>query len=83
MSFYDDYINSEAWKKKRQSAFKKHGKNCSCCGSTKSLHVHHKTYKNLGHERLDDLEVKCSVCHTLGHVVSNITKSFSKFFSKF
>ena len=39
------------------------GERCELCGSTLSLQVHHKTYENLFHENLDDLQVLCVKCH--------------------
>ncbi len=32
-----------------------------------TLSVHHKTYKNLGHENREDVLVLCRFCHDLSH----------------
>lgn len=41
---------------------------CQCClRADKPIHVHHKTYKRLGHERLHDLAVLCGDCHEAAH----------------
>lgn len=38
-------------------------KQCTKCGETKKLHVHHLTYENEGAERMDDLVTLCQSCH--------------------
>ncbi len=46
------------------------------------LHVHHKTYANLGRENVADLEVLCRRCHdieTYGHSELSVVKSFNCF----
>jgi hypothetical protein len=43
------------------------GKRCKRCGVTKFLHVHHKTYANLGNEEPEDLEILCKDCHAEEH----------------
>jgi 5-methylcytosine-specific restriction endonuclease McrA len=64
---YDQYINSNLWKNKRQYALAHYGVRCEDCGSTYSLQVHHKTYINFGDEDIDDLSVLCRSCHDLKH----------------
>lgn len=64
---YHDYINSAAWKKKRQLALKIHGDKCKICGTGRRLQVHHKTYKRLGRERISDLQILCFDCHAMEH----------------
>jgi 5-methylcytosine-specific restriction endonuclease McrA len=62
---YHAYLNSPAWKNKRQELFQKRGYRCEGegCGSTVGLQVHHLTYRNLGHESLRDLKILCPSCH--------------------
>jgi 5-methylcytosine-specific restriction endonuclease McrA len=64
---YLAYINSVAWKKKREEAFEFHGRNCGKCGSRYFLQIHHKTYINLYHEPMSDLMVLCDECHKDTH----------------
>ena len=65
---YTDYINSEAWFKKRDEAFAFHGKSCKKCGRTNTLHVHHKTYSNFKNENIEsDLIPLCRGCHKRVH----------------
>lgn len=41
---------------------------CSRCHQpAKPPNVHHKTYQNLGHEPLTDLELLCRDCHSREH----------------
>jgi len=65
---YREYIPSPKWKRKRKKAFKHYGRVCSVCGVTGvTLYVHHKTYRNLGHEPMDDLQILCVHCHENAH----------------
>lgn len=66
---YSDYLQSRHWKSFRLKAIKHHGKKCILCGIEEVLffHVHHLTYKNLGHEKLTDVVVLCEACHTEVH----------------
>ncbi len=64
---YHAYIASKAWQRKREEAFRHHGRFCCECESQDMLHVHHKTYGRLGRERMADLEVLCVDCHALRH----------------
>lgn len=64
---YQDYVRYNAnWKSVRR---KKHHlqHTCQCCGSRETLDIHHKTYENLGHEKLSDLQVLCRECHYVWH----------------
>ena len=75
--FYNKYIQSEAWRRKRRKFFttkmyntypagKKAGKFvCYCCGSDERLDLHHRTYKRLGEERIQqDFIPVCKKCHS-------------------
>jgi len=64
---YRRYLKTEHWKKFREEALIFHGCKCSNCGSEKSLNVHHLTYKNRGHEKLEDVVVLCHNCHNEIH----------------
>jgi 5-methylcytosine-specific restriction endonuclease McrA len=64
---YREYIESDAWRRKRAKALRHHGERCRTCGAVDRLSVHHKTYARLGHERMDDLEVLCVDCHAIEH----------------
>ena len=67
---YRQYIQSPAWRKKRELYLQsKLSNDCAGCGATytKGFHLHHRTYKNLGVERLMDLIMLCPKCHDKVH----------------
>jgi len=64
---YNKYICSKAWGRKRKEAFAYHGRECAFCGKKHNLHVHHKNYKTLFDEDMDDLLVLCEPCHMKIH----------------
>lgn len=67
MSVYSDYIKSDEWKQFRLEYFKTHKKECRACGSKLRVHLHHKTYVRLGHERLADVVPLCEYHHMALH----------------
>lgn len=66
---YDQYLKTKHWKRFRLKALKHHGKICMMCGEDKEkfYHVHHLTYKNRGHEQMQDVVVLCPDCHSAVH----------------
>lgn len=67
---YTDYLKSEHWQdlRRRYWASKLHDRTCYAChAGSKPLEVHHKTYKRIGHERLNDLCLLCRDCHQSAH----------------
>jgi len=64
---YAAYLASPMWKAKRREAIKHYGAACQGCGFNEKLNVHHKHYRTLGVEAMDDLEVLCEACHELRH----------------
>lgn len=67
---YRAYIQSPEWRATRERYWRsKMPKGCYVCGAPrhKGMHLHHKTYKNLGAERLMDLVPVCSPCHERVH----------------
>lgn len=65
--YYEEYLHSEKWSAKRDEVFKHYGRKCALCGSTDRLQVHHRSYENLGNEKLKQLIPLCEPCHTLSH----------------
>lgn len=57
------YINTKHWRIIRQEALERDKFQCTECDSTDHLHVHHLTYENEGHEKLEDLIILCRGCH--------------------
>jgi 5-methylcytosine-specific restriction endonuclease McrA len=67
---YRSYIQSPEWRAVRERYWaSKLPKNCYCCGAERKpgMHLHHRTYKNLGNERLLDLVPVCPRCHAEVH----------------
>lgn len=71
---YKEYLLTNHWKKLKIKFYKSklfHGC-CEACGRKNcQLHIHHRTYKRLGHERLNDLVALCSYCHQDVHNLVN------------
>jgi len=67
---YTDYIRSPAWRATRERYWQsKLPHECYCCGAARrpGMHLHHRTYKRLGAERLTDLVPVCPDCHDAVH----------------
>jgi 5-methylcytosine-specific restriction endonuclease McrA len=65
---YHSYLQSEAWNQKRKKRLAKDKYRCQDCGvEGVPLHVHHRTYKRLGRERMSDLVSVCPSCHDARH----------------
>jgi hypothetical protein len=68
--FYAAYMSSDAWRAKRLQVLDRDGWECMTCDCihegrfTKAdLQVHHRHYRNLGSEPLEDLISICGECH--------------------
>lgn len=70
-SKYCMYLRSNKWKSVKEQLLKKHKYNpfCFCCGTKKNLCIHHKTYKNIYNENLNDLVYVCTDCHSKIHTI--------------
>ena len=69
-NLYDSYMRSDAWKAKRLLVLERDRWQCMTCDCihegrfTKAdLQVHHRHYRNLGNEPLEDLVSICPECH--------------------
>ena len=69
-SFYEFYLRSDAWKSKRLQVLEQDNWKCLMCDAIESgryakedLQVHHRHYRNLGDEPLEDLSSICPECH--------------------
>ena len=62
---YKNYLESPAWKVKRDKVIERDGGQCVC--GTQATEVHHKTYNNIGKEPLSDLVALCKECHERVH----------------
>ena len=67
--FYLSHIKSDKWRDIRLGMLNHVGNACEACANTRTLQVHHLTYKHLGNEPRDDLIVLCVRCHRITHNV--------------
>jgi hypothetical protein len=74
-SDYQKYLQGEHWQKRRRQ-FLADNQHCEVCGIPRwlaniaydqDLHVHHKSYANVGAEQDDDLAAICRRCHDIEH----------------
>lgn len=66
-SHYLAYLDSTAWRHKRNQAFDRDKGKCQHCKFAEADNVHHKTYARLGDENPDDLISLCRTCHKAEH----------------
>lgn len=66
--YRNDYLKSEAWKRKRYIVLKRDNWRCVYCGS-QATQVHHKRYAkyNIGREPIKWLVSICKACHDRQH----------------
>ena len=66
---YEEYLKTSHWRDDvRPAALERAGHKCQLCGGRDAtLHVHHNTYENLGHELPADIVVLCENCHRRFH----------------
>lgn len=65
---YKAYIKSPEWFAFRAAIIEVRGEQCERCSKrTKTLHLHHLTYVNLGHELPEDVQLICKPCHQAEH----------------
>jgi len=65
---YADYLKSKHWNMMKHKARLEYGYICSHCSENDCvLHLHHKTYKRVGNENIDDLMFLCADCHSKEH----------------
>ncbi len=66
--YRNDYLKSEAWRRKRYVVMRRDNWRCVYCGA-KATQVHHKRYlyKNIGKEPIDWLVSVCKPCHDKIH----------------
>lgn len=59
---YKQYINSPAWRIRRDKILTRDGRRCRICGGW-AQQVHHSRYIHLGHELDNELISVCKSCH--------------------
>lgn len=66
-AWYNDYLDSPAWKVKREAVLKRDNRWCQGCREKHATQVHHLSYKHVGKELLFELTSVCSDCHVVIH----------------
>lgn len=61
-----EYINSDKWRKKKESYYSKYEKKCFICGDEK-VDLHHRSYSRFGKEKHKDLIPVCRFHHEMIH----------------
>lgn len=65
---YKEYLKTKHWQNIKNKMYKsKYKYECYCCGAKRGLQLHHKSYKRVGNEKLNDLIYLCGNCHELVH----------------
>ena len=65
---YQEYLQTEYWKRFAHNARKRAGYHCQKCGRGNTLlDVHHLTYERRGKEWYSDVAVLCRHCHSVIH----------------
>lgn len=60
---YSEYLNSDAWKLRRNKRLAIAKFRCAACGAGKSVQVHHLTYERIFNEEMSDLLPLCDSHH--------------------
>jgi 5-methylcytosine-specific restriction endonuclease McrA len=70
--YRNEYLKSDAWKRKRYVVLKRDNWRCVYCGA-RATQVHHKKYarKNIGKEPIEWLVSVCKSCHDSQHTDIN------------
>lgn len=66
-TWYDEYLRSPVWQRKRAAVLKRCRGVCEACGQDWAIEVHHLTYAHVGGEPLWDLVGICVACHEWLH----------------
>jgi len=66
---YSEYLQTDAWKERRQLVLQRAGGLCEGCRQEPASEVHHLTYDHIGSEFLWELVAICRWCHARYHEV--------------
>lgn len=73
---YKEYLETDHWQRIRKESLKLADYACQVCNTSNvELHVHHRSYDNLGGEFLADTIVLCKSCHELFHESKSLADS--------
>lgn len=71
---YKQYISSDVWKQRTELYKRYYECTCQRChkdfskSNGKYMVLHHKHYKTMGNEHVDDLVLLCRRCHKISHL---------------
>lgn len=65
--YQEEYLKSDHWTEVRKRALDFAENRCQLCDWSENLEVHHRSYRTLHKEKLCDVVVLCSVCHSEFH----------------
>ena len=68
---YAEYLKSSHWSLFKFNIIAARGMKCERCNSLKDIDLHHRTYRRIGTELPEDVELLCRVCHNREHLVSS------------
>ena len=75
--WYDNYLSTPLWQKKRSLVFERAKGKCEGCRTNPAEKVHHLTYKHKGDEFLFELVAVCNECHDRLHA-EHVNKSINE-----
>lgn len=58
---------SDKWREYKRFVLAHRGNKCEVCSRAGEVFLHHRSYKNLGHEHPEDVVVLCGPCHHFIH----------------
>ena len=67
---YAAYLKTEHWQTMRRLALDAAEGRCQVCNGTEQCDVHHRSYDNIGREKLNDLCVLCRKHHGMAHDIA-------------
>lgn len=71
---YHIYIKSSFWEARKSKFYRKFGRKCAVCSSSRSVQVHHKFYGEYGIEKDEHLVALCGFHHEQVHIGIGKTK---------
>ena len=82
----ETYLKSKHWQQMRKIVYEKYKGKCQRCGDCIPLgmaNVHHRTYKRIGNENINDLILYCNKCHAIMHKDKALEKNRKKDLNSF
>jgi len=73
---YDHYLQSDEWKKLKETVLVRDNYKCAICGTSKNLNIHHITYERLYNENSIDLVTLCKYHHSKLHKILGKDRKF-------